>query len=208
MHWPNGFKARGEVRTQFGHVTDLLPTALELAGAKAPVELHGIKQTPIWGKSLVYSFADAKAPTRHTQQYFFLFGEGAMVRDGWKAEFSYRPDFVDIYGTWPPPNPVPNNAGKEVWELYDLNTDFNERHDLAAKSPQKLKELQNLFDSEARANNVYPLINWSDMDTKFKAFMRARDPSKGLNDETDANCLRETRALGVAKLRQTNGIQS
>ncbi len=178
VHWPNGIKAKGEVRTQFGHVTDLLPTALELAGAKVPAELHGVKQAPIRGTSLAYSFSDAKAPTRHSQQYFFLFGSGAMVKDGWKAEFGYRPDFVDLYGTWPPPTEAPNNAGKEVWELYDLNTDFNERHNLAAQNPAKLRELQALFENEATANNVYPLINWSDLDVKFRAFMRARDQSK------------------------------
>lgn len=136
VHWPNGLKAKGEIRTQFGHVIDLLPTTLEIAGAMQPAVLHGIQQTPIQGTSLVYTFTDAKAPTRHTKQYFFLFGEGAIVKDGWKAEFALRPDGLDLYGTYPTPKKIINNAGKEVWELYNLNVDFNERNDLAARAVQ------------------------------------------------------------------------
>lgn len=178
VHWPNGIKAKGEVRGQYGHVIDLLPTALELAGAKVPEEVGGVKQTPVQGTSLAYSFGDPDAATRHKQQYFFLFGAGAIVKDGWKAEFGYRPDFVDLYGTYPPLETVPNNAGKEVWELYNLNADFNEIHNIAAENPARLKELQALFNSEAEANHVYPLVNWSDANEKFKAFLKTRNAQK------------------------------
>jgi arylsulfatase len=179
VHWPAGLGGhKDEVRQQYGHVIDLLPTTLEIAGATVPPVLHGVSQDPIQGVSLTYSFDDASAPTRHREQYFFLFGAGAIVHDGWKASFGYRPDFVDLYGTYPPPEKVINNAGKEVWELYDLNTDFNERHNVAAENPAKLAELQDLFDAQAKENNVYPLINWSDVDGKVKAYFRAHNLSK------------------------------
>ncbi|MFN8625362.1 MAG: arylsulfatase [Candidatus Binatia bacterium] len=167
VHWPKGLAKKGEIRTQYGHVIDLLPTTLEIAGARVPDTLNGIAQTPIQGISLAYSFADASSPSKHTQQYYFLFGSGAIVKDGWKASFAYRPDFVDLYGTYPPPTSVPNNAGKEVWELYDLTRDFNENHNLAATNPARRQELQALFESEASRNQAYPLLNWSDLHQKY-----------------------------------------
>lgn len=169
-YWPKGLP-KGEIRGQYGHVIDLLPTALEITGSRAPQEVRGVRQEPIQGTSLTYSFADANAPTRHTSQYHFLFGAGGVVKDGWKASFGYRPDYVDVFATYPPPRVIPNNAGKEVWELYDLNSDFNESVDLAKKNPQKLKELQALFAQEAQANDAYPLINWSDVNVKVKALL-------------------------------------
>ena len=176
VHWPKGISNQGAsgVRTQYSHVIDLLPTTLELAGTQALQTINGIAQDPIQGTSLVYSFNQPTAPTRHTQQYHFLFGSGSIVKDGWKASFGYRPDFVDLYGTYPPPKSIENNAGKEVWELYDLNTDVTEVQNVAAPYPEKLKELQALFDSEARANNVYPLINWSDLDIKVRGLIDSR----------------------------------
>jgi arylsulfatase A-like enzyme len=171
VYWP-GHVEKG-IRNQYSHAIDLLPTVLQIANVTAPTSLHGIAQDSLQGTSLTYSFTDAAAPTRHTQQYYFLFGSGAIVKDGWKASFGYRPDFVDLYSTYPAPTSVPNNAGKEVWELYNLNTDFNERIDIAAKEPGKLEELKNLFKKQAEANHVYPLINWSDANTKFLASMKA-----------------------------------
>ncbi len=167
VSWPRALP-RGEIRTQYGHVIDLLPTVLEITTTSAPAQLRGVAQDPIQGVSLAYSFIDAQAPTRHTTQYHFLFGAGSIIQDGWKASFGYRPDYVDLFATYPPPAKVANNAGKEVWELYDLNTDFNERIDLAKKDPEKLKELQALFARQAQENHVYPLINWSDVSVKIK----------------------------------------
>jgi arylsulfatase A-like enzyme len=131
--------------------------------------VRGIPQNPLQGTSLAYSFQNAKAKTRHTQQYHYLFGAGSIVKDGWKASFGYRPDYADLFSTYPAPANPENNAGKEVWELYNLNTDFNERIDLAAKNPAKLKELQALFAQEAEANGAYPLINWTDIGAKIRA---------------------------------------
>jgi arylsulfatase len=168
VRWP-GHLPSGESRSQYGHVIDLLPTALEISGASFPNELRGVEQSPLQGTSLAYSFADAAAPTRHIQQYYFLFGSGGVVKDGWKATFGYRPDYVDLFQTYPAPANPPNNAGKEVWQLYNLNTDCNERVDLAKQNPAKLHELKNLFAAEAQANHAYPLINWTDVSVKIHA---------------------------------------
>ncbi|MFN9880143.1 MAG: hypothetical protein ACK557_16860, partial [Planctomycetota bacterium] len=92
------------------------------------------------------------------------------VRSEWKASFAYRPDFTDLFGIYPNPRTAANNAGKEVWELYCVNEDPTELNDLAQSEPAKLKEMQALFDQEAKANQVYPLINWSDLFPGFKKF--------------------------------------
>ena len=92
---------------------------------------------------------------------------------GWKASFGYRPDFVDLFGTYPPLESAENMAGKEVWELYDVNNDPTELHDLAKSNPSKLEEMKALFVSEAEANHVYPLINWSDLYPRFQDLWKA-----------------------------------
>ncbi len=176
-YWPKGLP-KGEVRNQYGHVIDLLPTTLEITGAKLPEAVRGVKQEPVQGASLASSFTDAKASAR-TTQYSYIFGSGGIVKDGWKASFNYRPDYLDIFQTYPVPTQIANNAGKEKWELFNLNADFNERTDLAKSNPAKLKELQDAFDVEAKSNGVYPLLNWSDVALKAReAFARgiARTP--------------------------------
>ena len=170
VSWPRGISKKNAVRTQYAYLTDLLPTTLEIAGAKVPATIKGVAQTPLQGTSLVYSFDDASAPDRHTTQYYFLYGSGAIYHEGWKASFGYRPDFTDLFGAYPNPKTAENNAGKEVWELYDVKDDPTEMKDLARSNPAKLKEMQALFDREAKANNVYPLINWSDLFPGFKKF--------------------------------------
>lgn len=172
IHWPKGLARKGEIRTQYSHLIDLLPTTLEIAGAKVPAEVRGIKQTPIQGKSLTYSFADATAPARRTTQYYFLYGSGAIYHDGWKASFGYRPDFIDLYQTYPVPRTAENFAGREVWELYNVNEDPTELNDLAKSSPAKLAQMKALFDKEAKANQVYPLFNWSDIFIGIQDFQR------------------------------------
>jgi arylsulfatase len=172
VHWPKGLTRKGEIRTQYSHLIDLLPTTLEIAGATVPAEVRGIKQTPIQGTSMVYSFTDAAAPSRHTTQYYFLYGTGAIYHNGWKASFGYRPDFIDLFQSFPPPQTAENNAGKEVWELYNVDEDPTELNDLAKCNPEKLTEMQALFDAEAKANQVYPLINWSDLFPGFMEFQK------------------------------------
>ncbi len=179
MHWPKGLAKKGEIRPQYSHLIDLLPTTLEIVGAKVPAEVRGIKQTPIQGVSLVYSFADAAAPPRHTTQYYFLYGTGAIYHMGWKASFGYRPDFIDLFQSYPPPQTAENMAGKEIWELYNVDEDPTELNDLAKRNPAKLAELQALFNKEARANQVYPLINWSDLFPGFMEFQKKMGLSPG-----------------------------
>jgi len=159
IHYPKGIREKGGVRTQYGHVIDILPTTTELAGLQIPTEINGYPQLPLHGTSLAYTLTDAAAPSRHTQQYYELHGGRAIYKDGWKASV-YHPR--NVFGEAPTDdihfNPAPFD--KDKWELYNLNEDWNETNDLAARNPQKLEELKTLFDQEAKKYNVYPLKNF------------------------------------------------
>ncbi|MEO8439107.1 MAG: arylsulfatase [Spartobacteria bacterium] len=152
ISWPKGIKAAGEIRSQYCYITDLIPTALEATGTPFLEEFDGIKQMSLDGKSLVYSFDNAAAPSVRTQQIYEQLGNRAMYKDGWKAVTIHgnRMPWV-IGGTFP--------FDKDVWELYDLSKDFSESEDLAAKNPEKLEELKKLWDEEAWRNNIYPLYD-------------------------------------------------
>ena len=148
VHWPKRIKAKDELRTQFHHVIDVAPTVLEAAGLPEPKTVNGTVQTPIEGVSMVYTFDDAKAPSRHTTQYFEIFGNRGIYHDGWLAGTVHRPAWeFKPRGT----------LEDDTWELYDTATDFSLSNDLAAKNPEKLKELQALFLKEAVKYNVLPL---------------------------------------------------
>jgi arylsulfatase A-like enzyme len=148
VHWPNGFTAKGEVRSQWHHVIDIAPTILEATGLPEPKSVNGTVQTPIEGVSMVYTFADAKAPSRHTTQYFEIFGNRAIYQDGWLAGTIHREPWEF----------KPKRALEDdVWELYNSEADFSLTNDLAAKNPQKLKEMQDLFMKEAIKYSVLPL---------------------------------------------------
>jgi len=156
VYWPKGIKEKGGTRTQYGHVIDLLPTTLDLVGLKAPEEIRGIKQQPIEGTSLAYSIDDAKAPTRHTLQYYYIFGSRSIYDNGWKAELAYPNDFN--FGK-PTNRPFDENA----WELYNLNDDPTERIDLAKKNPEKLAQLKAEYEEQAKSHHLYPYITWDDL---------------------------------------------
>jgi arylsulfatase A-like enzyme len=164
VYYPKGIKGGGSIRTQYGHVNDILPTTLEFLGIKNPEYIRGIKQDTLQGTSLVYSFNDAAAPSRHNTQYYYIFGSRSIYKDGWKAEVYHHPDFNDLtkQTTYTAPTSG-SNFDTDVWELYDLKTDFNERINVAAKYPEKLKELKALFDDQAKKNNIYPLLDWDDV---------------------------------------------
>lgn len=148
--WPARIKDKGGLRQQFCHVIDIVPTIYEAAKITPPSSLSGTPQKPLDGISLVYSFDDAKAPTRHTTQYFELVGNRAIYKDGWMASTTpLRLPWVTV-GSEPNPDDF-------KWELYNINQDFSQANDLAAKMPDKLKELQAAFDVEAKKYNVYPL---------------------------------------------------
>ena len=150
ISWPKGIKARGEVRPQFHHVIDILPTILEEAGIQAPTMINGTTQKPLEGVSMAYTFDDAKAPTRHTTQYFEIVANRGIYQDGWMASTTpLRLPWV-VSGTEPDPDDFP-------WELYYVSQDFSQSRNLAKENPQKLKELQGLFLSEAKKYQVLPI---------------------------------------------------
>jgi arylsulfatase A-like enzyme len=163
IYYPKGIKDRGGIRNQYGHVNDLLPTTLEFIGLRQPAYIRGIKQDSIQGTSLLYSFDNKEAPSRHTDQYYYIFGSRSIYKNGWKAETYHHPDIIDLTRYNPGKDSIVDNFSKDVWELYNLNDDFNERTDLAKKDPEKLAELQLLFDEEAKRYNIYPFIDWEDV---------------------------------------------
>jgi arylsulfatase len=154
--WPGHITDAGGIRTQFHHMIDIVPTILEATGVTAPLSVNGIAQKPIEGVSMAYTFdaANAKAPSRRETQYFEMFGNRAIYHDGW------------IAATTPPAPPwllgtvqLPEVVDGYQWELYNLNDDYSESEDLAAKNPDKLRELKELFLIEATKYNVFPLDN-------------------------------------------------
>ncbi len=147
--WPAVIKEAGGIRTQWHHVIDVTPTILAAAKLPQPKTVDGIKQKPMEGVSMVYSFADAKAPTTHTTQYFEMFGNRGIYHDGWTAVTQHSIPW-DVAGT-------PPKFSADKWELYNTNDDFSQAQDLAAKFPDKLKELQSLFLAEGEKYNVLPL---------------------------------------------------
>ncbi len=149
LHWPARIpNARGELRSQFHHVIDVAPTVLEATGLPEPKSVDGTVQYPMDGISMVYTFDDAAAPGRRTTQYFEMFGNRAIYHDGWVA--ATRHSIPWLLAENPP-------FSDDTWELYNVDEDFSQADDLAAQNPEKLKELQALFDQEAIKNHVYPL---------------------------------------------------
>ena len=161
IFYPNLIK-KGALRTQYGHVIDILPTTLELTKIKAPAYIKSVQQDSIEGTSLAYSIDDAKAPSQHKIQYYYIFGSRAIYADGWKAEAAHRPDAIDFNFVGNNP-PADKSFDDDVWQLYNLNDDPTETNDLAKKNPQKLEELKKLFDEQATANHLYPMIDSYDI---------------------------------------------
>ncbi len=149
ISWPARIKAKGEVRRQFHHVIDIAPTIYEAAGIQFPEYVNGVKQKPLEGVSMIYSFDDKDAKTKHTTQYFEIMGDRGIYHDGWYAGTKHRKLTWDFSTT--------SSFDNDVWELYDMTKDFSQANNLAASNPEKLKEMQAVFDQEARKYNVYPL---------------------------------------------------
>src|SRR5262252_992841 len=150
VHWPEGIKARGEIRSQWHHVIDITPTVLEVVGLPEPVLVNGVPQRPIEGTSMAYTFADAKAASRRTLQYFEMFGNRGIYHDGWTAVTKHRTPWVM--------GQVKTIAFKDdVWELYDTRKDFSQAENLAAENPEKLAEMKAHFLVEAAKYQVFPL---------------------------------------------------
>jgi arylsulfatase len=151
ISWPQKIKAAGELRTQFHHVIDIAPTIYEIAGIEAPEFVNGIKQMPIHGTSMTYSFESASSPSTHKTQYFEILGNRAMYHEGWIAScFHGRLPWIRLQG-------FEFDGPQEVWELYNIAEDFSQAVDLAKSEPKKLKELQDLFERHAKEFGIYPL---------------------------------------------------
>ena len=161
VHWPKGIKAKGEIRKQYAHVIDMVPTVLDALGIEAPAQIRGVTQSPIQGVSFAHAFDDAKAETRHHTQYFEMMGHRAIYHDGWRA-------------VCPVPGPSFNEAGmgfgemviteeklRELdakgWELYHVDEDFSETKNLAAEHRDKLIEMIAIWYVEAGKYDVLPI---------------------------------------------------
>ncbi|AYC32393.1 arylsulfatase [Pseudomonas cavernae] len=149
ISWPARIKDKGGVRSQFHHISDVMPTILETAGIQAPDALNGTPQKPLDGISMLYTFEDAKAPGRRTKQLFEMFVNRGIYQNGWMASsMSFVP--------WEAER-AKLDIDKTKWELYNLNKDFTQANDLAAQHPDKLKALQDLWWAEASRLSVLPL---------------------------------------------------
>jgi arylsulfatase len=152
VHWPDGIKAKGEIRSQYHHIADIAPTILEAAGVEMPEVYHGVEQQPMNGTSMLYTFDDADAPNRKERQYYEMFGNRAIWVDGWKAVTLHANRMPwDVNVTLP--------FDQDEWELYNVAEDFSESTNLAEEHPEKLQELIEIFDEEAWKYNVYPLYD-------------------------------------------------
>ncbi|MET9318155.1 sulfatase-like hydrolase/transferase [Kribbella sp. NPDC003505] len=157
--WPKRIKANGDLRAQFTHCIDVVPTVLELVGLPEPTHVDGIEQEPMDGTSFAYTLDDAGAEERHTVQYFEMLGSHAIYKDGWwagskldKLPWDWRAETLAGFG------PGKYDPGKDVWELYYLPDDFSQAKNIAAQHPDKVEELKELFWQEAERNNVLPLL--------------------------------------------------
>lgn len=148
VSWPSKIKVKQEIRDQFTHVIDIGPTILEAAGIPQPTTVNGLRQWPIEGTSFVYSFNDSKAPGQHETQYFEIFGNRGVYNNGWFAGTVHKAPWEAQ-----PRHPLT----EDVWELYNVNEDFSQTNNLASNNPEKLKELQSLFMTEATKFNVLPI---------------------------------------------------
>ena len=145
IHWPQGIRSRGEVRHQYHHCTDIVPTIYEACGVTMPDVVDGAEQTPLSGVSMVYSFDDADAPTAKHTQYYEMLGSRGIWHEGWKAVAEHGP----VSGI--------SNFDQDVWQLFHTDVDRSEAHDLAAEEPDKLEDMKAIWMAEAKANNVLPL---------------------------------------------------
>ena len=159
IHWPKGIAARGEVRDQYHHSTDIYPTILDACGIAMPETVNGAEQSPLDGVSMRYSFDAADAPTRKETQYYEMFGNRALWHKGWKAVTEHGP----MSGL--------ASFDDDRWQLFHTDDDRAEAHDRAAEQPEKLEELKALWLEEAKRNNVLPLNDMRAVGEDLQAFL-------------------------------------
>lgn len=173
ISWPAKIKEKNGIRSQFTHVVDIAPTILEAIGIEEPAMVNGVHQKPMEGNSFYSTFSEKDAPETHTMQYFELFSNRAMYKDGWwAASIAFEPWEPNRTGFDPYNNP---------WELYNLNEDFTQANDLAKSNPEKLKEMQALWWAQASKHNVLPL-DWRASE-RFSAELTGKpNPSAGRSE--------------------------
>jgi arylsulfatase len=160
VHWPKGIKAKGEMRKQYAHAIDMVPTVLEALGIEAPEAIKGVTQSPIEGHSFAHTFEDAEAPSRHVTQYFEMMGHRSLYHDGWRAVCPWPGTSFTEAGK-PFGTPIPAETLTELdahhWELYHVEDDFAENHNVAAENRPRLIEMVGQWYVEAGKYNVLPV---------------------------------------------------
>ncbi|GGF39786.1 arylsulfatase [Echinicola rosea] len=175
ISWPKVIKDKGAIRSQFSHCTDIVPTILEACGIPQPKVVKGVKQTPMSGTSMMYTFDNPDAEETHKTQYFEMGGSRAVYHDGWVA--------ATAHGLTPWSDDRPDNLTFEndVWELYNIREDFTENNDIAAEHPEKVEELKALFMKEAKAHDVLPLDDRGAERFSAQLTGRPSGPSEGVD---------------------------
>ena len=195
ISWPKGIKPDKTPRSQFHHVNDIVPTLYEVLGIQHPEEVNGYRQDPFDGVSMAYTFADAQAPGQKKTQYFENNGSRGIYHEGWFA-CTFGP-FIP----WDTPGSTARlkswDANKDVWELYDLTKDFSQADDLAAKEPQRLAKMKELFVAEAKANQALPIGGglW----TRFHPEDAITSPYKSWRFDATTTRMPEFTAPGLGK---------
>ena len=161
--WPSGFSARGEIRSQYAHAIDMVPTVLDALHIEPPDAIRGVKQAPIEGVSFAHTFMDADSQTTHNTQYYEMFGHRSIDHDGWRAvcpwpgaSYTESAQLGRKVGD-PITAELLEQLDREGWELYDTTEDPSESHDVAAQHPDRLREMITLWWSEAEKFKVLPL---------------------------------------------------
>ena len=180
VSWPKGTQARGELRTQYAHIIDLVPTVLEALGVEAPESIRGVTQAPIDGVSFAHTFDDAAAPSNHHTQYFEMIGHRSIYHDGWRAVCPWPgPSLTEAakrgrrFGS-PITNEVLLDIETHGWELYHIDEDYSESHNLAAERRDKLIEMVGRWWAEAGKYQVLPIDG-----TAFERFAAERPAIAG-----------------------------
>src|SRR6185369_3692638 len=160
VHWPNGIKASGEIRHQYAHAIDMVPTVLDALGVEAPTAIRGVTQSPIQGLSFAHTFDDPKAPSRRHTQYFEMFGHRSLYHDGWRAVCPWPgPSFAEAgqgFGAVITAEKL-TELDAHHWELYHVDTDFAETRNVAGEFREKLIEMIATWYVEAGRYGVLPI---------------------------------------------------
>ena len=199
VHWPAGIKARGEVRDQYHHCTDIVPTILECCGVEMPDKVGGVEQTPLPGVSMRYSFDDADSPTTKQIQYYEMLGTRALWHQGWKAVAEHGPAPVGL-----------GNFPNDRWQLFHTDKDRAEAHDLAEQHPEKVSELINLWLEEAKKYDVLPLndLTHGSRSASWSSTCRCRPAGSTRTTRARRRCPRRRRRTRTATRTRSSPTSS